>query len=280
MSREEMYLTITLKIKEKLAAGVIPWRKSWKSSVPMNFVSKRPYNGINYISLILNEFPSPYYLTFLQCKERNITIHKGATGSPIIFYKVMDYPVANLVDTVNSSCKEKRKSIPIVKLSYVFNLSQTTQFEKENTEIQHLECETLLNQMTEKPIIKHNIDRCYYNSTKDYISLPPIKNFDFPGEYYSALFHELAHWTGHKSRLNRKLLSETKEEEAFEELIAEISSSYLCSICGLDSPVLENQASYISGWLNLINNRESAFIQAVHESRKVVDYLLGNGVVN
>jgi antirestriction protein ArdC len=137
-----MYLSITLKIKEKLEAGVIPWRKSWRSSVPMNFISRRPYNGINFISLILNEFPSPYYLTFLQCKEKNITIHKGATGSPIIFYKIMDYPVANLTGKENSSCKEKRKSIPIVKLSYVFNLSQTTQFEKENTEVQHLECDS------------------------------------------------------------------------------------------------------------------------------------------
>jgi antirestriction protein ArdC len=85
MNKSEIYTRITDKLLAKLDEGVIPWRRSWSIGVPQNLISKRPYNGINFLSLLAEDYPSPYYLTFLQAKERGATINKGAAGSLIVF---------------------------------------------------------------------------------------------------------------------------------------------------------------------------------------------------
>lgn len=85
MNKSEIYTRITDKLISKISEGIIPWRRSWSVGIPRNFISQRPYNGINFISLLAEDHPSPYYLTFLQAKERGVTINKGATGSLIVF---------------------------------------------------------------------------------------------------------------------------------------------------------------------------------------------------
>ena len=85
MNRNDIYKTITDKITAKLASGNVPWRRSWNVGIPRNLISKRVYNGINFLSLMADDYPSPFYLTFLQAKERGSVINKGATGSLIVF---------------------------------------------------------------------------------------------------------------------------------------------------------------------------------------------------
>jgi len=85
MNRTDIYNKITDKLMSKISAGKIPWRQSWSVGVPRNVVSKRAYNGINFLSLITEDFPSPNYLTYLQCKQLNGTINRGATGQLIVF---------------------------------------------------------------------------------------------------------------------------------------------------------------------------------------------------
>jgi antirestriction protein ArdC len=87
MNRTDIYQSITDKIVKKLESGIIPWRKSWRSGIPRNFASKRPYSGINFLSLLAEDHKSPYYLTFLQCKERGGQILDGSKGSLIVFGK-------------------------------------------------------------------------------------------------------------------------------------------------------------------------------------------------
>jgi antirestriction protein ArdC len=265
MKRADLFNSLIAKITQKLSEGVLPWRKSWSSGVPVNYISKRPYNGINFVALSLNEYPSPYYLTYLQCKEKNGLVRKGENGSPIIYW--------NLLEEKGEKDSPPEK-MPFVKVSYVFNLSQTSLYDIDKPKPLNYECESLIAGMKEQPIVQNNISRCYYNVLYDYISLPDISGFDSPAEYYSSLFHELIHWTGHKSRLNRNLVWTDKEEDAVEELIAEIGSSYLCSICGLEPMVIENQASYIESWLKLIKEKETSFIKAVTLSRQSVGYIL------
>jgi len=85
MNRTEIYNRITQSIVLKLKEGVLPWRKSWKSGLPANFITSRPYKGINYLSLACEDYPSPYYLTFLQCQERQGKILAREKGSLIVF---------------------------------------------------------------------------------------------------------------------------------------------------------------------------------------------------
>lgn len=85
MNRNIIYNTITNRIISKLQAGVIPWRRSWKIGIPSNYVSKRAYTGINFLSLLAVDHASPYYITFLQAKQLGIYINPGEKGQLIVF---------------------------------------------------------------------------------------------------------------------------------------------------------------------------------------------------
>ena len=258
MNRNEIYNRITEKIIAKIEEGVLPWRKSWKTGLPMNFITKRPYNGINFLSLLTNDYPSPYYITFLQCKNCKALVNSGSSGDLVVYWSINNVSIS----------EEEIKQIPFIRYSYVFNLSQTSLFADASNELKIVSCEELLNQLSLKPTIKHNISRCYYSEDEDYISIPMINDFDSKEEYYSALFHELVHWTAHPSRLNRQ-----KDDYAFEELIAEIGSSYICGLCGLNASTLENQVSYIDNWLKTLKSDSSYLIQASQKAQKALEFL-------
>ncbi len=91
MNRNELFEKINNQILEKLKEGVVPWKKSWKEGIPSNFISKRAYHGINFLSLSMKDFPSPYYLTFNQCRERGGSIIAGSKSQMIIYWKVLEY---------------------------------------------------------------------------------------------------------------------------------------------------------------------------------------------
>lgn len=265
MNRPDFLGSITDQIIEKLNNGVLPWRKSWKSGVPSNFISKHPYNGINFLTLLLNDLPSPYYLTFLQCKEKGGMIKKGAKGYPVIYWKINEYC------TINAETDEMiNKTYPFIRFSYVFNLSETNLY-NENEAPKIEECESIIAGMKIKPVIKHNISKCYYNPVEDYISIPRIEDFESREEYYSSLFHEIIHWTGHPSRLNRSTGRYGTKEYAYEELIAEIGSAYLCSLCGIANKIIDNQTSYIQGWIRLMKENPRIIMEASKEAGRAVE---------
>jgi antirestriction protein ArdC len=265
MNKNEFLNGITMSIIDKLSKGTLPWRRSWKTGVPANFVSKRAYIGINFISLILKDYPSPYYLTFLQCKERSGTINRGSSGCPVIYWEVKEFPSA--------SEDEKQKRVPIVRLSYVFNLSQTSLY-NENILETILSCEELIARMPVKPIIKHNIRGCYYSPAGDYISIPKIEDFETKEEYYSALFHEMIHWTGHETRINRIASGRYGDNDyAYEELVAELGAAYLCSLCGISNMTINYHASYINGWLKLMKRDARMLLKASTETGRAIRML-------
>lgn len=269
MNRNELFTKINNQILEKLKEGVIPWKKSWKEGSPANFITKRNYHGINFLSLSMNDFNSPYYLTFNQCKERGGSVITGSKSQMIVYWKVLEYK--------NEERDEDLDRYPVIRYSNVFNLSQTT-LTKENEDAPRIiECEQVLEKMKEKPVIKHNVRRCYYNPKKDYISLPKLQDFETPEEYYGSLFHEVIHWSGHPLRINRESLIENdKNNYSFEELIAEIGSSYLSALCGISPKVVDNQASYIDGWIKLSEEQENLFPRAAAQANKAVDYILSD----
>ncbi|MBN1300579.1 MAG: ArdC family protein [Melioribacteraceae bacterium] len=117
LNRSDIYADITRRLKEKLSQGTLPWRKSWEIGLPRNFQSKRIYNGLNFINLALNDYPSPYYLTFLQTKERGGFVRKGETGSWVVYWDVKEIPGAS---------DEESRRVPFIRRSIVFNLSQTS----------------------------------------------------------------------------------------------------------------------------------------------------------
>jgi len=257
MHIQDIIKKITDKILTHLNNGSLPWRKSWKSGIPINFITHRPYNGINFLSLLTNDYPSPYYLTFLQCQQRGGRINTGEKGHLIVYWSIKE-----ILDE-----EENLRQVPIIRYSYVFNLSQTTLYEDKTTSLKINTCEEIIRKAS--PVIKHNISQCYYNPKEDIISLPTIENFESKEEYYASLFHELIHWTGHQSRLNRK-----KTDYAYEELIAEIGAAYLCGITQISNQTLANQSAYIEGWIKRIKNEPKVLLKAAAEAHKAVNYIL------
>lgn len=257
MNHKEIYTHITEEILQKLKEGIIPWRKSWKSGVPLNYITKKPYRGINFLSLITKDYPSPYYLTFLQCNEKEGRVHKGERGHLIVYWSIKE-----ILDE-----EENKKSIPIIRYSYVFNLAQTSLYEDKSEELKLIDCEEILSKIKDRLTIKHNISQCYYNKREDIISIPRIESFESREEYYSSLFHELIHWTGHKDRLNRNY------EYAFEELIAELGSAYLCGITGISNQTIDNQVSYIKEWMRVIESNNKSLLKAAAEAQRAINYI-------
>ena len=272
MNKQDLYNKITSSILAKLQEGVIPWRKSWRTGIPANFVSKRYYNGINFVYLSLRDFPSPYYLTFLQTKQLGGFVNKGEEGSLVVFWKIYETP-----DNDDSSDTGINR-IPILRYSYVFNLQQTSLYSiDERPAI--ISAEIILQNFKEKPVILHNFRNCYYSIDRDVISVPVITDFDSPAEFYSSLYHEVIHWTGHAKRLNRNMSHESKVM-AFEELVAEIGSAYLCGLSGIMPATLNNQASYINSWIKAVNEDNLFLIKAATTAKQAINYLLDESIIN
>lgn len=263
--RNEIYEDITNRLIEKLSQGTIPWRKTWEVGLPTNLQSKRKYNGINFINLCMNEYASPYYVTCLQCKERDGYIKRGQKGSWIIYWDLKEVPSNNIDDV---------KRVPFMRRSIVFNIAQTSLHYEIDEERKIIRCEEVIKGMELHPDIRHNILRAYYSPVEDYISLPPINSFTSEAEYYSTLMHELIHWTGHTSRLNRKSTATEDELYSFEELVAEIGSAYLCALTGIAPKTLDNQAAYIKGWLKLAESDDSIFMKAAIEAQRAVNFII------
>ena len=185
-------------------------------------------------------------------------INAGAKGEMIVYWSIKSIPLN----------EDEFRRVPLIRYSYVFNLSQTSLFTDKSDALKIHSCEELLRQLKYQPVIKHNISRCYYSETEDYISLPAITDFDCASEYYSSLFHELIHSSGHPARLNRRL------DRALEELVAEIGSAYLCGLTGISNEVVDNQTSYIDSWSSMISKEPYALIIASRLAQEAAEYLL------
>ncbi|MEM1124468.1 MAG: ArdC-like ssDNA-binding domain-containing protein [Bacteroidota bacterium] len=219
--KRDLYREVTDKIMGLLEKGVAPWRQTWSSyGLARNYVTGRPYNGINKILLNNTVHPIPYFLSFKQVKALNGKVKKGAKAEMVLYFSVF-YKDAYNKTVSEEQAKEMKAAGQEVKkrssLRYfsVFNIADVEGIEFHTPEVQLKEneqiekCENIIKDMPNCPKIKHiNGNEAYYNALKDFINMPKIKQFDSSAEYYVTLFHELTHATGHQDRLNRKGITE------------------------------------------------------------------------
>lgn len=271
-----VYDLITTKIIELLDKGIIPWKRPWNVPMPQNFVSKREYQGVNVLLLSFAGFNSPYWLTYKQAKDLGGHIKAGAKGLPVIYWNWVK---------VKGVRSEKDKSVPFLKYHIVFNLAQCEGIrvpDEKRADIRPIEeCEKVFVGMPDKPVLLHGGDKACYIPSKDTVILPNKGHFESTEEYYSTLFHECIHSTGHERRLNRGSLTEPhafgSDTYSREELIAEIGASFLCSITGIENKTIDNQVGYISSWLARLKNDKKLIITAASHAQKAVDFILNRG---
>jgi len=274
----DTYQIITDRIIEQLEKGTIPWKKSWVGSgnCPKNFISKKPYNGINVFLLACVSHTSNYFLTYNQAKKIGGQVKKGEKGYPVVFWKFLD----------KKNNKGKTDKIPLCRYYTVFNLDQCDGIKDPDVdnlnkiEFNPIEqAEKIVAGYIGKPEIKHNEQRAYYAPKLDYVNMPLPESFTSEQEYYSVLFHELTHSTGHENRLNREGITESHffgdALYSKEELIAELGSAFLCSESGINSEsVFQNSSAYINGWLKKLKQDNKIIISSAGKAQKAVDKIL------
>lgn len=281
-----VYEIITQRIVERLEQGEIPWKKSWnaQTQAPRNLISGKLYSGINTFILLSARYQSPYWLTFKQATEKGGSVRKGEKGYPVVFWKI---------DKKADEETGEEKTVPILRYYTVFNVAQIDGLENvPATEIHSTSedgaeaidaAEWIVAQMPNRPQISHGHTRACYSPSWDRVEMPVSIAFNGPAEYYSTLFHELAHSTGHESRLNRhqsiKNHSFGSNDYSKEELVAEFSSAFLCAEAGISPAVIENQTAYIQGWLKALKNDSKLLINAAAQAQKAADWIMGRQLV-
>ena len=276
-----VYEIVTEKVLETMAAGVIAWRKPWDANAvrPCNAESLRQYSGGNMFLLSMLPFAVPAFLTFNQIKKAGATIKPGEEKKhyPVFYWKWLE--------KVND--KGIVEKIPMLRYFLVWNVEQVEGYELnpkltagENRVHDPIDAaEKIAHQYPNPPeVVIAKTDRACYYPQLDKINAPELAQYANPQEYYSTLCHEMAHSTGHKSRLNRKEVNDPitfgSHDYSLEEMVAELTAAFLCAEAGLDN-TLDNSAAYIKGWHAKLSADPKLFWTAAGRAQKAADYILG-----
>lgn len=194
------YDLVTEKITQKLEHGTIPWKKPWKQELPQNLITKKPYRGINLLLLASEDYTSPYWLTFKQAEAQGGHVKRGEKGSLVAFWKITE-------KEIEEEGKTGKELKFLLRYYTIFNLDQCEGIKAPppaETINPIQKCEAIVSGYKSKPELRtNNRDKAFYFPPDDYISHPPMQNFESSSGFYATLFHELTHSTGHEKRLGR-----------------------------------------------------------------------------
>jgi antirestriction protein ArdC len=274
--KNQTYDRITDRITALLEQGTVPWHKPWtaRTGLPRNAVSKKPYRGINVFLLIAMMYESPLWLTFRQVSQLGGSVRKGEKACPVVFWKQT---------TVEDKESGEQKKKYLLRFYHVFNVSQCDGLKIGTEPVQAVENgivkpEEIVAGMPQPPVLKHGMTHSYYSPRKDCVCLPVRERFDRSEDYYSTVFHELVHSTGHEKRLKRFTESAEFGSNPYckEELIAEMGAAFLCGQAEIAERTIDNSAAYLKGWLEQLRNDKTLIVQAAAQAQKAADFILGN----
>ena len=270
------YDRITERIVALLEQGTVPWHKPWsvKTGLPRNYVTQKPYRGINVFLLMSMGYESPHWLTVRQANLLGGSVKKGEKSCPVVFWKQLK---------IEDKEKEEQKKIPLLRLYHVFNVAQCEGLKNtpmtEDTSIVVTKPGEIVAQMPQAPIIKHGMAQAFYSPADDYVGMPDMKRFDRESGYYATLFHELVHSTGHEKRLKRQSITERNrygsDPYCKEELVAELGSAFLCGYSDIVDRTIDSSAAYLENWLTQLKNDKTLIVSAAAQAQKAADFILG-----
>jgi antirestriction protein ArdC len=268
-----LYEQVTAKIVAELEAGAVPWTKPWRSShsgsvMPQNFVTRRPYSGINIPILwgaaIGAGYERHHWLTFKQAKALGAHVRKGERGTIVVFTR-----------TLSVGDEDDRQTVSMLRTYSVFNVAQI-----DGLADQELEPEPLDDGIARvksfvaatQADVRIGGSEAAYVPSRDYIKMPPLMAFQNASSFFATLLHECGHWAGHEKRLNRDLSHRFGTRAyAAEELIAELTSAFLCAHLGIEGEL--RHAGYIADWIALLSDDPRAIFTAASQASRAADYL-------
>ena len=296
MAKFDAYQMVTDRICAMLEQGIIPWNRPWAMakttawsgadghtySLLNQFLLADPAKKYGSFSELMADVAGEW-VTLKQCNDRGGRVKKGEHGRQIVFYTMRE------VDDTDKDGNPTKKKVPFLKVSTVFKISQCdgieTKFHKDADTLYDFKADQTADEIAADYTTREGVtlnlvhgNRAFYSPATDSVTIPLPEQFKDSAEYYSTLFHELTHSTGHEKRLNRlsKNASFGNEDYSAEELVAEIGSCSMLATLGIESPdSFRNSAAYIQGWLKALHNDKRMIVSAASKAEKALKLILG-----
>ncbi|PSJ43333.1 ArdC family protein [Allosphingosinicella deserti] len=283
--RHSLYAEVTERVIAELEAGRLPWVQPWDSSrcgpaMPHNGGTGRRYSGINVLILwaavIEGGYSSQRWLTFRQALALGGHVRKGEKGTTVCYAD--RFTPKDEVDKARDEDREAR-AVAFLKRFTVFNVDQCEGLPEDLTSAPKALGEREIIPHAEALVAATGADvrigggLAFYAPDPDFVQVPPQQFYPHQINWYRTVLHELGHWTGHASRLDR-------DQSGFlggaayarEELVAELTSAFTCASLSITPTV--RHSDYIGAWLEVLRGDEKAIFRAASQASKAADYLL------
>jgi antirestriction protein ArdC len=283
--RQDHREIVTAKLIELLEKGTAPFQVPWDADTtnrrPFNPTTDKPYRGANSMWLSFQGYSDPRWMTYKQAEAAGWQVRKGEKSSTIEFWKFRD-------DRTQTDGSGKTTTIsaelerPRVFHANVFNARQIDGIPPMERTARIYEWEPSVKaeeilKAANATILHDQGDRAYYSPLRDEIHLPQRDQFRGTDEYYATVFHELGHWTGHESRLNRQFGAFGDEKYAQEEFRAEIASWIMADTIGIPHNP-ENSAAYIKAWIKVLKEDKNEIFRASADAEAISTFVFSFGV--
>lgn len=256
------------------STGLMPWQRGWHKTgpaIPVNMASKRPYSGLNAI-MLMAAGDTPYWISKTELEKRGGQTYKDA--KPFLVYGVFKKQIKGKVDSqgnpVYDWCRRFTKAYNVSDCSGI----KLPTYDAPNLveSIPHIEALIKEHDIDIRQTTAH--DQAFYKPSSDYIAMPSQNKFKCTGEYYKTLMHEVTHWTG--NRLERDMSGHGGDHAySYEELVAEITASFLCAHFGITSEsIQDNSAAYVKGWCKKLGNHKEWIFKAGSDAQKAFDFII------
>lgn len=272
--------TITDKIIALLERGTTGTGPRWTgcktTGLPLNARTGEAYQGINVLLLWAEmaekTYSSSRWLTYKQAAEMGGQVRKGEKSVMCVYYQT--------VQKKDDHKDEEGESYFLAKPFWLFNAGQVDGLPSDLTAPATVkqfnatqEAEQIL--IKSQAQIAYGFDSAYYATLQDKICMPHRERFTSPENFYATALHELTHWTGHESRLNRQFGKRFGDDAyAFEELVAELGAAFTVGQLGMVDATIEAHADYLQSWIKVLRNDKRAIFTAASQAAKAADYIL------
>ena len=283
--RQSLYAEVTSRVIAELEAGRLPWVQPWDGAacgctMPHNAGTGRRYSGINILILwaavIEGGYASQRWLTYRQAQAAGGNVRRGEKGT-VVCYADRFTPKGEEARAQDED--RDARQIAFLKRFTVFNVDQCEGLPEALTGTPELPAEVDILPQVQALIEASGADfrigggEAYYSPGADYVAVPPPAAFPEPINWHRTALHELGHWTGHRSRLDRNQRGGFGSADyAREELVAEMASAFTCASLSIQPTV--RHADYIGSWLAVLREDEKAIFRAASAASKAADFLL------
>lgn len=280
------YQEVTDRIIAALEAGTPPWRKPWDPdmaggpAMPRNAATGQRYRGINVLTLGMSglAFSSgdPRWATYKQAEDRGWQVRRGERGTTGYFFKRLELRD----DAKPGDDEDAVRRVPLLRAFTLFHASQIdgipAYIPPTITEAPWCAPEAAeIILANSSAVVRTGGDRAFYSLVTDHIQMPPQAAFATASGYCGVLIHEMSHWTGAPSRLNRDLRNSFGSHDyAREELRAEIGQVMVCAELGISDVDFSNNAAYVASWLEKLRSDRKEIFRAAADAQRIADYLL------